>query len=381
MVDLATKCLHQDQPECEDVSAPMHVSTTFRYPQGYNDFMAVKQGLMEGPADPVGPFHIYSRDTSSTRHRLEQVLGSLEDAYAATYSSGLAAIYALLHHVQPNKILTTRHGYHGSHMTIGTFVRKRETEILYLEDGHKMDELSEGDLIWLESPLNPTGEVVDLSLYQSRPKGVVLAVDSTFAPPPIQYTLKFGVDIAMHSSTKFLGGHSDLLGGVLLTKDQKVHASLLQDRLVLGSVMGNMETWLLLRSLRTLKVRVMQQSKNAADLAQWLSSKSEKCLDVVDSIHHASLPGHEGHEAAKKQGDGWSGVLSIQFKTMNQAKDVCSRLKLFDNATSLGGCESLIEWRAAVDKTVHPALCRVNVGLEDIEDLKADLRQAFLSLN
>lgn len=129
-----------------------------------------------------------------------------------------------------------------------------------------------------------------------------------------------------------------------------------------------------------MKVRVLQQSNNAAFLAHWLNSKSEPCLDIVEKVWHASLPSNPGHEAAKKQGDGWSGVLSIEFVSLHHARLVTSNLELFVNATSLGGCESLIEWRAAVDSKISPCLCRLSIGLEDHYDLQSDLRACFIKV-
>jgi cystathionine gamma-synthase len=162
--------------------------------------------------------------------------------------------------------------------------------------------------------------------------------------------------------------------------DKSRAEKILKDRVFLGSVMGNMEAWLLLRSLRTLKVRVQCQSDSAAFLANWLQSKSEPCLDIVETVWHASLPEHQGHQVSKKQGSGWSGVLSISFKSLHHARLICNNLKLLDNATSLGGVESLIEWRAAVDPKISPKLCRISIGLEDRIDLQNDFRQGFLKV-
>jgi cystathionine gamma-synthase len=277
----------------------------------------------------------------------------------------------------------SKEGYHGSHAAIELYTRNRQVTIEWLEDTteSRMKQLPPSTLVWLESPQNPRGEVADLQYYRSNcPKSVIIAVDATFAPPPLQNLLSHGADYVMHSSTKFLGGHSDLLGGVLMTKENQHYSKLLQDRTNLGAVMGSMEAWLLLRSVRTLKVRVVQQSQSAAFLAHWLHSKSEPCLSIVAKVWHASLPDHPGHEASKRQGNGWSGVLAIEFTSLHHARLICSNLELFDNATSLGGCESLIEWRAAVDPKISPTLCRVNIGLEAVEDLQSDLRQGFLKV-
>lgn len=207
---------------------------------------------------------------------------------------------------------------------------------LVLEDitANQLKELGKGDLVWLESPQNPRGEVADLSYYTSiLSPDVIIAVDSTFAPPPIQCLLSHGAHVVMHSSTKFFGGHSDLLGGVLMTKDPKMHSDLLNDRQFLGSTMGNMEAWLLLRSLRTLKLRVMEQSRSAEKIVSWLVSKSEPCLEIVTKVWHASLKTHPGHEAHKRQGTGWSGVFSFELATHHHARLFVTSTKIFGNAT------------------------------------------------
>ncbi|KAJ3358682.1 hypothetical protein HDU91_005147 [Kappamyces sp. JEL0680] len=356
MSGFSTLSIHgDDQHSTADIACPLHVSTTFVFPKGYNENAAVARGwLPETERVDTGPFHLYSRNTTETRSRLEKVL------------------------------VLSREGYHGSHGSLQVFNRNRNTQIRWLEEetSTSLAALGKGDLVWLESPQNPRGEVADLSYYRKHlSKEVVVAVDATFAPPPIQTLLSHGANIVMHSSTKFLGGHSDLLGGVLMTKDARVYQELLGDRAYLGSTMGNMEAWLLLRSLRTLKVRIMQQSASAAAIVSWLVSKSEPCLDIVDKVWHASLPSHPGHEAHKRQGNGgWSGVFSLEFTSLHHARLLCSNTAIFANATSLGGCESKVEWRAAVDPKISPSLVRVNVGLEDAEDLIADLRQAFLKI-
>jgi cystathionine gamma-synthase len=222
-MDISTLCLHADKPATADVSCPIHVSTTYRYPPTYNENEARRKGMIDGDAVKMD-MHVYSRYSSETTARLEQVLGSLEEGgLAVTYGSGLAAMFAVLHLLQPKHILILKNGYHGSHLTLNSYIRGRDTVVKYLEDGFNLEEYKAGDIIWLESPLNPCGEVQDFESYSARPEGVMLCVDSTFAPPPIQKCLSFGVDVVMHSSTKFLGGHSDLLGGVLMTRDKEVH--------------------------------------------------------------------------------------------------------------------------------------------------------------
>jgi cystathionine gamma-synthase len=248
----STKCLHADNANSPDVASPLHVSTTFRFTPEYNMNCAINRGFIEGTTVEDRNSHLYSRDTTETRSRVEQVLGSLEDAYAVTYSSGLSAIYALLLHLQPRTIVISKEGYHGTHDALSLYKRGRLVDELPLETQTitSLSNLPPNTLIWLESPQNPRGEVADMLYYKRHiPKHVKLGVDATFAPPPIQNLMGYA-DFVMHSSTKYLGGHSDLLGGVLMTRDFETKEALTIDRTAMGAVMGSMEAWLLLRSLR-----------------------------------------------------------------------------------------------------------------------------------
>ncbi|KAJ3137934.1 hypothetical protein HK101_003794 [Irineochytrium annulatum] len=389
MAGFATKALHADQSATPDISPPIHVSTTYQYPSDWNEKAAQKFGLIangNGLATAQASaktFHIYSRDSIETRDRVEQVLGALESGHAVTYATGLAAINAAFNYYQPQRVIISKEGYHGTHGVLEIFKRGRpHIEVLHLEE-LGTEAFRAGDLIWLESPQNPRGECYDVEHYKSRcPPGAYVGVDSTFAPPPLQYCLKYGADMVMHSSTKFMGGHSDMLGGVLVVKESATAEKLKEDRMHLGSVMGNFECWLLLRSLRSLEVRVLKQSATATALAKWLNSgkNSDPCLAAIARVWHGSISTTPGHDFLKRVGAGYSGVLAIEFATPTIAWKVVSRLKYFKNATSLGGVESLIEWRAPVDPKIDKRVCRVSIGLEALEDLQADLRQTFLSV-
>ncbi|KAK5668515.1 hypothetical protein QVD99_005531 [Batrachochytrium dendrobatidis] len=149
--------------------------------------------------------------------------------------------------------------------------------------------------------------------------------------------------------------------------------------------MGSMEAWLLLRSMRSYKLRILQQSSSATTLVKWLNSRisgesNDETLDIIEKVWHASIPANPGHEAALRQGSGFSGVFSVEFKSLHHARLICSNLKLFINATSLGGCESLVEWRVASDASVEPTVCRFSIGLEDVEDLQKDLSAGMLQV-
>lgn len=279
-------------------------------------------------------------------------------------------------------------GYHGCHGVIKVVSRLTGLQKLPLDCD--ASELGPGDIIHVETPLNPTGEARNLQFYADKAHkiGAFLTVDATFAPPPLQDPFAFGADIIMHSGTKYIGGHSDMLCGVLTVRPENQWAKeLREERLVLGSVMGSMEGWLGLRSLRTLELRVTRQSQTAAALVKWLSGQlgdpSTTVGKLVEKLHHASLQpeaAEKGSWLTKQMPVGYGPVFAIVMKDMEAAKKLPSRLRLFHHATSLGGIESLIEWRAMTDPYVDQRLLRVSIGVEGFEDLKSDFEQAFESL-
>lgn len=252
-------------------------------------------------------------------------------------------------------------------------------------------DLNEGDVVHLETPINPTGEAYDIRAYadKAHSRGAILVVDATFGPPGLQDPFEWGADVVMHSGTKYLGGHSDMLCGVLASKKEGWIRGLMEERAFLGSVMGSMEGWLGVRSLRTLELRVGRQSDNAFRLVQWL----DRCLrapegegevasvkGAVERVQHASLQHSEMHWLKRQMPNGFGPVFALWAKNETVARQLPSRLSLFHHATSLGGVESLIEWRAMSDRTVDRRLVRISVGIEAWEDLKADLLRGFRSL-
>jgi cystathionine gamma-synthase len=342
-----TLALHADDgiEPGPDISPPIHTTTTYEADNA--------QGL------------VYGRNDHPTRLRLEAILGALEGGHAAVYGSGLAAVTALMHHLHPRRVAIDG-GYHGTYAVLGQWAP------LGVEVVPLATDLRKGDLLWIESPKNPQCEVYDIAeaARRAHAAGAWLAVDSTFATPVLQCPLDLDADFVMHSSTKFLSGHSDALGGVLAVRDSERGAQLRRERAVQGNVLGVLETWLTLRSMRTLSIRVQRQSESATRLAGWLKAH-------VPKVWHPSLPGHPGFEIAKEQMRGPGGVLSIELETEAQARALPAKLKLLHDATSLGGVESLIEWRRRHDTKAPPALLRVSVGLEHPDDLIEDFRQAL----
>lgn len=253
--------------------------------------------------------------------------------------------------------------------------------------------LGKGDLVHLETPINPTGTAFNIATFAERAhkRGALLSIDSTFGPPGLQDPFAWGADVVMHSGTKYIGGHSDLLCGILaVTPDEeggKRARILRSERLFLGSVMGNLEGWLGVRSLRTYELRTKRQSSNASKLVESLnnaltaSSENQSIVKkVVRKIEHASLQTSDFDWLKKQMPNGFGPVFSIYLHTIDQARRLPSKLKLFHHATSLGGVESLIEWRRMSDNGVDETLLRVSVGIEDWEDLEADLIAGFKAL-
>ena len=290
-------------------------------------------------------------------------------------------------------------GYHGTHGVLA--IHHRLTGVTKIPLDCPADDLGPGDVIHIETPFNPTGEAYDLSYYaeKAHSRGAYLVVDATFGPPGLQDPFKHGADVVMHSGTKYFGGHSDLLCGVLVTQKEEWYKGLWMDRMDLGSVMGNMESWLTVRSLRTLELRVTRQSKNADRIVDWLdkgmndgftstNSGENSAKDVslikthITRLYHASLQARDPANTWLKtqMPNGYGPVFALHLATPEMARRFPSYLELFHHATSLGGVESLVEWRAMSDDTIDRRLVRFSIGVEDVEDLIQDIRQALVKL-
>ncbi|KAF2840934.1 cystathionine gamma-synthase, partial [Patellaria atrata CBS 101060] len=369
-----------------DVAPAMHVSTTFRY----DNLEPVDE---ENITDPSTLPHIYSRLSSPTTTRLETLLSALLHGHAITYTSGLSALHALLVHLSP-RVIAIRNGYHGSHGVLALHRKLNPTLRIvdFAETAWDAAGLGTGDLVHLETPLNPTGEASDIAAMAARvhARGAYLCVDSTFGPPGLQDPFEQHADVVLHSGTKYLGGHSDMLCGVLVVRRREWWAGLVSERVFLGSVMGGLEAWLGVRSLRTLELRVRRQSESAEELVAWLAGGLEVAGDAGESdrelirqtvarVQHSSLQPPSPWLKAQMP-HGGAPVFALTMRTPDFAKRLPGKLKLFHHATSLGGVESLIEWRRMSDKNVDPCLLRVSVGVESWEDLRGDLRRAMRGL-
>lgn len=364
----------------------MYVYVTLSGSSGWMKKRLTELVKLDAEKDPES--FVYSRDNGPNTTRLEAVLTSTIGGPSISYSSGLSAFHAMLVHLNPKRVAIGG-GYHGCHGVIDVLHRLNGMEKLPLDCDPS--QLQAGDVIHVETPLNPTGEARNLQHYAdiAHKVGAHLTVDATFAPPPLMDPFAHGADIIMHSGTKYFGGHSDMLCGTLSVHPR--HADwikgLRSDRLVLGAVPGSFEGWLGMRSMRTLELRVTRQSKTAADLVSWLASElsglSSCVASTVEKVQHASLQpeaSQEGSWLRQQLPRGYGPVFALWMKDQDLARKLPSKLKLFHHATSLGGVESLIEWRAMSDSGVDKRLMRVSIGVEALEDLKDDFTQAFEAL-
>ncbi|KAJ9095387.1 hypothetical protein QFC20_006668 [Naganishia adeliensis] len=376
------------QQEVSDVAPALHVSTTFRYSRNPDELVEAKDCDLE-----TLETHVYARETAPNSTRLESILSKICKGKALTYSTGLSAIFAAYTWFKPRKV-SIGGGYHGSHGVLGIHSRLTGVQLLPLDC--PAEDLGEGDIIHLETPINPFGTAYDIEYYakKAHSRGALLFVDSTFGPPGLQDPFAHGADVVMHSGTKYFGGHSDLLCGVLVVQDsdfgRKAYSGLWNDRMNLGSVPGNMESWLCVRSLRTFDLRIQQASRSAMEIVEWLDKgmagegeDAEVIKQCVKEVMHSSLQAKQegGEYLAKQMPNGHGPVFAITLQSPDMARTLPSFLEYFHHATSLGGVESLVEWRAMSDETVDRALVRFSIGVEDVRDLKEDIRQGLRKLS
>ena len=367
-----TRAVHAGgKPDSETgaIAPPIHLSTTFEH----------------GPAGERPGGYMYIREGNPTQTRLEEALADIEGGQAAfAFASGLAAGAAYLqafpagsHVVFPDDI------YYGFRTIAEEFLPRWGMESSAVEMGD-LDRVRAAlkpntRLIWTETPSNPLMKIVDLSGMASiaREAGARMMVDGTFATPALQRPLELGADAVLHATTKYLGGHSDVQGGALILRERGDWVERIQHiRHILGAVSSPFNSWLVLRGLRSLSCRMDRHSSNGLALARALAAHSS-----VEAVHYPGLESHPGHAVARRQMSGFGGMLSFRVRGGRDAAiRVASRVKLFTNATSLGGTESLIEHRASSEGPGSPTpqnLLRVSAGLEHPEDLIEDLTQAL----
>ncbi|TDL40172.1 trans-sulfuration enzyme family protein [Kocuria rosea] len=330
----------------------------------------------------------YGRFTNPTWEDLEDVLARLERAElpALAYASGLAAVASVLSLVPAGgRLVLPRHSYQGS-LALAADLESRGLLTVQTVDVTDTEDvvaaLDAADLLWLESPTNPMLEVADLPalLAAARERGVLTCVDNTFATPLLQRPLEHGADIVVHSVTKYLAGHSDVVLGAAVTSDPALRARLKGHRSLHGAVPGPFEAWLALRGMRTLAVRVERSAATAGELARRLQQHP-----AVREVRYPGLPGDPGHERAAAQMDGFGSIVAIvpagDVAAVEAAVDA---LRVWTPATSLGGVESLIERRRRHHEEPHSVpetLLRLSVGIENVEDLWEDLDRALSGID
>ncbi|MEO8607361.1 MAG: cystathionine gamma-synthase [Chloroflexota bacterium] len=329
----------------------------------------------------------YSRSGNPTRTALEECIAAIEKGrYGLAFASGLAAMDCVLRRLNPgDHVIVGNDVYGGTYRLFERVFARFGLQFTWVD----MSDLNavraaftpQTKLLWLETPTNPLLTLFDMrALADAAPQAVLIAVDNTFASPALQQPLTFGADIVMHSATKYLGGHSDVVGGLLALNDETLYNELKYLQNAVGGIPGPMDCFLVLRGIKTLGVRMERHCANALQVARFLEDHH-----AVKQVLYPGLESHPQHELARRQMKGFGGMVSIILENEEAAKRMVSRTKLFSLAESLGGVESLIEHPhsmthasvATSPLAIDPALVRLSVGIEHIDDLLADLRHAL----
>jgi cystathionine beta-lyase/cystathionine gamma-synthase len=373
-VDFETRAIHEGQepdPATGAITTPIYLTSTY-----VQDAVGEHKG------------YDYSRVANPTRTALQQCLASLESAeHGVAFASGLGATTTIMHLLNPgDRVVLIADVYGGVY---------RMTSQVYEPKGYVFDYLPAADfddlgahldertrLVWIETPSNPMLNIVDIrkAADAAHAAGAILVVDNTFATPYLQRPLELGADIVVHSTTKYLGGHSDVVGGFAATNDPTIAERLFFLQKSLGAVPGPLDCWLVLRGIKTLAVRMRRHCENAHALAGFLERSSR-----VETVLYPGLPRHPGHTIAAQQMRDFGGMISFLAESADEAAALVARTKIFKLAESLGGVESLIELPARMTHAstadapfAAPAnLVRLSVGLESPEDLIEDLERAL----
>ncbi len=363
----------EPQPHTAAVADSIHLSTTFVH-------------AADGKRAPAGLE--YQREAHPNALALERALCSVEGgAESLCFASGMAAISALMHGLDGNgEVLIGTDVYQGTRTLAREFLQPAGFNVREVDHADSdAFERAIGPLtrlVWLETPSNPLLSVGDIARTAliCKAHSALLAVDNTFASPALQNPLRLGADVVMHSTTKYLGGHSDVMGGALVfARNDRLFERVAHYRHLHGALLPPFSAWLTLRGLRTLSVRMDRHTRNALGVAEYLATRSE-----IERVNYPGLASHPNHAVAARQMRAFGGMLSFQLKGGRAAAlRVADALDLFTNATSLGGVESLVEHRASVEgaqPVTADNLLRLSIGLEDVDDLIADLAQALDTL-
>lgn len=380
-MDISTLCVHGCNKKYDttgSISVPIFQSATFAHPG---------VGLSTG--------FDYSRSQNPTREHLEQTVAKLEgDLDAMAFSSGMAAVSTLMELFSPgDHIIATDDLYGGSYRLFNHISIKNGLIFDFVDttdiQNIKARLRKETKAVFIETPTNPMMHVTDIAAVSRlcKENNLMLIVDNTFLTPYFQKPLLLGADVVVHSGTKYLGGHNDTLAGFLVVSDAGLSERLRFLSKTIGSCLSPFDSWLLIRGIKTLAVRLDRQQKTAFQIAEWLSKQ-----DQIKAVHYPGLPSHPGYEISKKQTSGFGGMLSFETDSEKTARLLLERVSIIQYAESLGGVESLItypmlqthadipqELREA--RGINDCLLRLSVGLESADDLIEDLRQALTGGN
>ena len=373
-----TRAIHAGQepdPETGALMTPIHANSTYE---------------QDAPGDHRG--YEYSRTGNPTRSDLEANLADLESgSHARCFASGMGAINTVLNLLSAgDHVVAGDDVYGGTHRILTQVYDEYDLETTFVDttdhDAVRDATREDTELVWVETPTNPLMNVNDIGALAgiAHEHGALCAVDNTFATPYLQRPLEHGADIVCQSLTKYLGGHSDTIGGALVVDDADLDERIGFHQNAVGATPGPFDAFLVLRGTKTLPVRMDRHCENAAELAAWLDAH-----DDVERVYYPGLESHPDHELAAEQMDDFGGMLSFEFAgSLEAASTVVSETAVFTLAESLGGVESLIEQPAAMTHAAIPreerlaagltdGLIRVSVGIEHVDDMKADLRRAF----
>ena len=375
-MDFETRAIHAGQepdPATGSVVVPIYQTSTY---------------AQEAVGQNKG--YDYSRVANPTRTALQINLASLESAeHGVAFASGMAAVTTIMHLVHPSeRVVSVNDVYGGVYRLFSQVYQPKGYDIEFLSAEEINTNLAEHldertRIVWLETPTNPLLNVIDIeaAAKAAHEVGAMVVVDNTFASPYLQRPLELGADMVMHSTTKYIGGHSDLLGGFVATNDPTIAERLNFLQKSLGGIPGPFDCWLVLRGLKTLAVRMERHSENARRVAEYLDSH-----DAVEQVLYPGLESHPGHEIAKRQMKDFGGMISFLAASEEEAIEIVGRTKVWTLAESLGGVESLIEHPAQMTHASTAEgpfaaprnLIRLSVGIESVDDLIADLEAALV---
>ena len=375
----ATKAIHegvQPDPTTGAIMTPIYQTSTY---------------VQDGVGNHKG--YEYSRTLNPTRHALEKNIAAIENGkYGACFGSGLAAIDCVIKMLNPgDEVISTNDLYGGSYRIFKTIFEKYGIKFHFvnMQDPANVKALINQNtkIIWVETPTNPMMNIIDIEAmaHLSKSCGAMLCVDNTFATPFLQSPLDLGADIVMHSVTKYLGGHSDVVMGALVTSNEAIAQEMYRIQNSSGAVTAPMDSFLVLRGIKTLHLRMERHCENGEKIAHFLLAHPK-----VDKVYWPGFPSHPNHEVAKKQMRGFGGMISFTLKgnLLEDALAIVKNMHLFALAESLGGVESLVGHpatmtHASIPKEVRElsgvvdSLIRLSVGIEDVEDLIEDLTKAL----